>query len=86
MNGAHDLGGMQGLGRIEVEQKEPVFHKDWEKVVFVMQWTTGFRGLLQYRRIPPQHGTDEPGSLSIIQVLRALAVRHGALYSSKKES
>ena len=45
MNDAHDLGGMQGLGRVEVEENEPVFHKDWEKVVFVMQWTTGFRGL-----------------------------------------
>jgi nitrile hydratase subunit beta len=45
MNGAHDMGGMQGLGRVEVERNEPVFHKEWEKVVFVMQWTTGFRGL-----------------------------------------
>ncbi len=49
MNGAHDLGGMQGLGRVEVEQKEPVFHKDWERVVFAMQWTTGFRGLYSTR-------------------------------------
>jgi nitrile hydratase subunit beta len=45
MNGAHDLGGMHGLGRVEVEPKEPVFHQDWEKVVFVMQYTTGLRGL-----------------------------------------
>ncbi len=36
MNGAHDLGGMHGLGRInaEPEAKEPVFHADWEKRVF----------------------------------------------------
>jgi nitrile hydratase subunit beta len=36
MNGAHDLGGMHGFGRInaEPEAEEPVFHADWEKRVF----------------------------------------------------
>jgi hypothetical protein len=36
MNGAHDLGGMHGLGPInpEPETEEPVFHADWEKRVF----------------------------------------------------
>jgi len=30
MNGAHDLGGMHGLGPVEIEQDEPVFHSQWE--------------------------------------------------------
>lgn len=30
MNGVHDLGGMHGFGRIEVEPDEPVFHQRWE--------------------------------------------------------
>jgi nitrile hydratase subunit beta len=36
MNGAHDLGGMHGLGPIdpEPEAQEPVFHADWERRVF----------------------------------------------------
>ena len=36
MNGAHDLGGMHGLGPIdpEPESQEPVFHADWERRVF----------------------------------------------------
>ena len=36
MNGAHDLGGMHGLGPInpEPEAEEPVFHTEWEKRVF----------------------------------------------------
>jgi nitrile hydratase beta subunit len=36
MNGAHDLGGLHGLGPInaEPETQEPVFHADWEKRVF----------------------------------------------------
>jgi nitrile hydratase len=38
MNGAHDLGGMHGLGPInpEPEAQEPVFHADWERRVFGM--------------------------------------------------
>jgi nitrile hydratase len=30
MNGVHDMGGMHGLGRIEYERQEPVFHAPWE--------------------------------------------------------
>ena len=30
MNGIHDLGGMHGFGRIDVERDEPVFHASWE--------------------------------------------------------
>ena len=30
MNGVHDMGGMHGLGPIEDEKDEPVFHTRWE--------------------------------------------------------
>jgi nitrile hydratase subunit beta len=30
VNGVHDMGGMHGLGRIEYEPNEPVFHAPWE--------------------------------------------------------
>lgn len=30
MNGVHDMGGMHGLGPIEPERNEPVFHARWE--------------------------------------------------------
>lgn len=36
MNGIHDLGGMQGFGRIEREENEPVFHSRWESRVLGM--------------------------------------------------
>ncbi len=42
MNGIHDLGGMQGFGRIEREQNEPVFHARWEGRVRAMM-TAGLR-------------------------------------------
>ena len=46
MNGAHDLGGMHGLGPInpEPEAEEPVFHTDWEKRVFGLTLAAGFPG------------------------------------------
>ena len=37
MNGAHDLGGMQGFGTVEREENEPTFHAAWEAVVLAMQ-------------------------------------------------
>ena len=36
MNSIHDLGGMDGIGPIKLEQNEPVFHDDWEKRMFGM--------------------------------------------------
>ena len=36
MNGMHDMGGMNGLGPVEYEQKEPVFHAPWEGRTFAL--------------------------------------------------
>ena len=30
MNGVHDMGGMDGFGKVEAEANEPVFHARWE--------------------------------------------------------
>jgi nitrile hydratase subunit beta len=30
MNGVHDMGGMHGMGPIQPEKNEPVFHEKWE--------------------------------------------------------
>lgn len=30
MNGVHDMGGMHGMGPIEAEKNEPVFHAPWQ--------------------------------------------------------
>lgn len=34
MNGIHDVGGMQGFGKVEQEHNEPVFHEEWERRTF----------------------------------------------------
>jgi len=36
MNGVHDMGGMHGMGPIEYEQHEPVFHEEWEGRVYAL--------------------------------------------------
>lgn len=41
MNGTHDLGGMHGYGRVELERDEPVFHARWERRVFGMRVLAG---------------------------------------------
>ena len=37
MNGVHDMGGMHGMGPIEREKNEPVFHARWEGRVFALR-------------------------------------------------
>jgi nitrile hydratase subunit beta len=44
MNGVHDMGGMDGFGKVEVEPKEPVFHAAWEGRVLAMVRAMGAAG------------------------------------------
>ena len=41
MNGIHDMGGMHGMGRIDIEADEPVFHEEWEGRMFAMNVAMG---------------------------------------------
>ena len=36
MNGVHDMGGMHGMGPIQNEKDEPVFHERWEARTFAL--------------------------------------------------
>ena len=36
MNGVHDMGGMLGMGPIDYEKHEPVFHSRWEARAFAL--------------------------------------------------
>jgi nitrile hydratase len=44
MNGAQDLGGMMGFGRIDMEPDEPWFHAQWERRAFGLTLAMGFTG------------------------------------------
>ena len=41
MNGVHDMGGMHGMGPIQVEKNEPVFHERWEARTYVLTRAIG---------------------------------------------
>jgi len=59
MNGVHDMGGMDGFGKVEPEPNEPVFHHDWEGRVMAMERAMAAAGALNmdikryYREILP---------------------------------
>lgn len=62
MNSLHDVGGMHGLGPVEREENEPVFHSAWEKSVFGILFVLTRNGMLTLdeirhgrERMPPLH-------------------------------
>ena len=44
MNGVHDMGGMDGFGKVEPEPNEPVFHARWEGRLMAMNRAMGALG------------------------------------------
>jgi nitrile hydratase subunit beta len=44
MNGVHDMGGMDGFGKVEAEPDEPMFHAEWEARVMAMVRAMGAAG------------------------------------------
>ncbi len=44
MDGVHDMGGMDGFGKVQPEKNEPVFHAPWEGRVLAMQRAMGYAG------------------------------------------
>lgn len=44
MDGIHDMGGMDGFGKVDPEPNEPVFHEGWEGRVLAMNKAMGASG------------------------------------------
>ena len=44
MNSVHDMGGMHGMGPVQPEKNEPVFHARWEARVFALNRAVGAWG------------------------------------------
>ena len=61
MNGVHDMGGMDGFGKVEPEPNEPMFHTRWESRVLAMVRAMGAAGAFNidtsrfYREALPPH-------------------------------
>jgi nitrile hydratase len=61
MDGIHDMGGMDGFGKVVPEPNEPPFHEAWEGRVLAMQRALGYAGAWHIdvsrsaqERLPPQ--------------------------------
>ncbi|BAT59947.1 low-molecular weight cobalt-containing nitrile hydratase subunit beta [Variibacter gotjawalensis] len=61
MNGVHDMGGMDGFGKVVAEDNEPMFHEEWEGRVLAMVRALGASGAFNidtsrfYRETLPPH-------------------------------
>ncbi len=52
MNGIHDLGGMHGLGPIDIDPQQALFKDDWQRRmfgIFVLAFAGGHFNLDQFR-------------------------------------
>jgi nitrile hydratase len=86
MDGIHDLGGMDGFGRVVVEADEPVFHEPWERRVFGMLAALAFTRLTNahvYRhaveRMAPEDYLRAPYYERMLTGLATLLVERGTL-------
>jgi nitrile hydratase len=61
VNGVHDMGGMDGFGKVVAEPNEPMFHEEWEGRVLAMVRALGASGAFNidtsrfYRETLPPH-------------------------------
>jgi nitrile hydratase beta subunit len=93
MNGAHDMGGMHGMGPIERERDEPVFHAEWERRAFAVTLAMGFHGRWtldrsRYER-ENRHPLDYLSSSYYelwLKALESLLLEHGFLRADEIEA
>lgn len=93
MNGVHDMGGMHGMGLVEHEKNEPVFHAPWEARVFALNRALGAWGkwnldASRHSRelIPPAEYLRMTYYEKWLAGFTALAVEHGLVTRAELET
>jgi nitrile hydratase len=93
MNSIHDMGGMHGMGRVEIERDEPVFHARWEARVLALQLACNFLGrwnidMARYarERIPPAEYLAAGYYEKWLRGLETLLVEQGLVTANELES
>jgi nitrile hydratase beta subunit len=86
MNGIHDLGGMQDMGPLPLEENEPIFHEDWERSVLATNFILFMRGVynvheLRYsmERIPPLEYLGSPYFLHWLDGFERILLEKGVI-------
>ncbi len=93
MNGVHDMGGMQGMGAIEPEKNEPVFHAPWQGRAYAVTramgaWRKWNLDTTRYQRelIPPADYFTKSYYERWIVALVELMVKTGLVTKAEIES
>jgi len=84
MNGIHDMGGMQGFGKVEPEPNEPPFHSEWEGRSLAMNRAMSYarvwnidRSRAAVEELPPHDYLQMPYYKKWFVRLERLVVEHG---------
>ncbi len=93
MNGVHDMGGMHGMGPIQYEKHEPMFHERWEARVYALARAVGAwrkwnidASRHQRELIPPAEYLRMSYYERWITGLVELMVKHGIVTRAEVES
>jgi nitrile hydratase subunit beta len=90
VNGAHDMGGQQGMGPLEYERDEPVFHAPWEARIYAL--TRAMRAWRKWNLDADRHALEVLPPVDYLRMsyyerwahrLAAQVVKHGLV--SKEE-
>lgn len=93
MNGIHDMGGMHGMGAVQPQRDEPVFHVRWEARTFALTRAMGAFGKWnidasrhQRELIPAAQQLRMSYYEKWLEGLSVLLVRHGFLTAQELAS
>jgi nitrile hydratase len=93
MNGVHDMGGMHGMGPVEIEKDEPVFHAAWEERVFALRLACTFHrkwngNMNRYtvERMPPVAYLAATYYEKVLFGLETLLIEQGLVTAQELES
>ena len=78
MNGVHDMGGMDGFGKVEPEPNEPVFHAAWEGRVLAMKRAMGYAGAWNIDMSRSAQENLPPQVYLAVSYYKRWALGHGA--------
>jgi nitrile hydratase len=93
MNGVHDMGGQHGMGPVEYEKDEPVFHAPWEGRVYAL--SRAMRAWRKWNLDTDRHGIEALPPVDYLRMsyyerwfhrLVAQVVRYGLVSKEEMES
>ena len=93
MNGVHDMGGQQGMGPVEYEKNEPVFHAPWEGRIYAL--TRAMRAWRKWSLDTDRHALELLPPVDYLRMsyyerwvhrLAAQVVRYGLVTKEEMES